>query len=306
MREEIEALHAQGTWDLFPLPAHKNPVDWLQISYQATGLFVSHTKYIKELLDKVDLQDSKPYATPCLPYHRLLKDDGKPYSHPEQYRSIVRALQYLIFTRPGITFSVNQACQFIHNPMESHVMAVKRILRYLKGTIDFGIHFQHGLLNLQTYSDDDWAVDPNDRRSVLGCIVYLVSSPISWASKKQHTISRSSTEAEYRALAIVTAELAWIRQLFCDYHVSLHIPPLIHCDNIYAISLSSNPIFHSIMKHLEIDYHFVREQVIRGDLLVNMYLLQTSLLTFSLRRVFLLSVPATLFQSYAWLLQACD
>ncbi|KAI5348844.1 hypothetical protein L3X38_001731 [Prunus dulcis] len=119
MREEIEALHAQGTWDLVPLPAHKNLITY--------------------------------------------KDDGKPYSHPAQYRSIVGALQYLTFTRPDIAFSVNQACQFKHNPMESHVVAVKRILRYLKGTIDFGIHFQPGLLNLQVYSDADLARDPNDR-----------------------------------------------------------------------------------------------------------------------------------------------
>ncbi|BBG97054.1 hypothetical protein Prudu_006056 [Prunus dulcis] len=217
MREEIEALHAQGInySETFSPVAKPTSVRFV---LALAAQFNWSLQQLDELLDKVDLQDSKPYATPCLPYHRLLKDDGKPYSHPEQYRRIVRALQYLIFTRPGITFSVNQACQFIHNPMESHVMAVKRILRYLKGTIDFGIHFQHGLLNLQTYSDDDWAVDPNDRRSILGCIVYLVSSPISWASKKQHTISRSSTEAEYRALAIVIAELTWIRQLFCDYH----------------------------------------------------------------------------------------
>ncbi|KAI5354966.1 hypothetical protein L3X38_007861 [Prunus dulcis] len=207
----------------------------LQISYQSTGLFVSQTKYIEELLDKVDLQDSKPCATPCLPYHRLLKDDGKPYSHPKQYSSIVGALQYLTFTRPDIALSVNHV---VHNPMESHVVAVKRIL-----------------------SDADWAGDPNDRRSVSGFIVYLGSSPISWASKKQHTVSRSSTKAEYRALATTAAELAWIRQLFYDLHVSLHIPPLIHCDNISAISLASNPIFHFRMKHLQIDYHFVRERV---------------------------------------------
>ncbi|CAL8081400.1 unnamed protein product [Prunus armeniaca] len=240
----------------------------LQISYQSTGLFVTQTKYIKELLDKVDLQDSKPCATPCLPYHILLKDDGKPYSHPKQHRSIVGALQYLTFTRPDIAFSVNQACQFMHNPMESYVVAVKRILRYLKGTLDFGIHFQPGILNLQAYSDVDWAGDPNDRRSVSGYIVYLGSSPISWASKKQHIVSRSSTGAEYRALAIAATELAWIRQLFCDLRVSLHIPPLIHCDNISAISLASNPVFHSRMKHLQIDYHFVKERVIRGVLLV--------------------------------------
>ncbi|BBH09384.1 transposable element gene [Prunus dulcis] len=240
----------------------------LQISYQSTGLFVSQTKYIKELFDRVDLQDSKPCPAPCLPYHKLLKDDGKPYSHPEQYRSIVSALQYLTFTRPDIAFSVNQACQFIHNPMEYHVVAVKRILRYLKGTIDFGIWFKHGLLHLHAYSDVNWAGDPNDCRYVSGFIVYLGSSPIFWASKKQHTVSSSSIEAEYRSLAVATAELAWIRQLFCDMQMPLHVPPLIHCDNISAIALSSNPGFHSRLKHLQINYYFVREQVIRGDLLV--------------------------------------
>jgi histone deacetylase 1/2 len=240
----------------------------LQISYLPSGLFVSQTGYITDLLGRVDLQHSKSCDTPCLPHHHLLKDDGQPYSHPQQYRSIVGTLQYLTFTRPDIAFSVNQACQFMHNPMHSHVVAVKRILRYLKGTLDVGLHFQAGPLNLQAYSDVDWAGDPNDRRSVFGSIVFLGSSPISWASKKQHTVSRFSTEAEYRALAIAAAELAWIRQLLCDIHIPLHIPLIIHCDNISAISLASNPVFHSRMKHLQIDYHFVRERVIKGDLLV--------------------------------------
>ncbi|CAN6572721.1 unnamed protein product [Malus baccata var. baccata] len=238
----------------------------LQVSYHSGGLFVSQSKYIKDLLNKVDLQDSKPCSTPCLPSHRLLKDDGDPYHSPEQYRSIVGALQYVTFTRPDIAFSVNQCCQFMHSPMTSHVVAVKRILRYLSGTLDYGLHFKPGQLHLQAYSDADWAGDPNDRRSTSGHIVYLGSSPISWASKKQHTVSRSSTEAEYRALAIAAAELAWIRQLLCDLHVSVFTAPVIYCDNISAIALSSNPVFHSRVKHIEIDYHFVRERVIRGDL----------------------------------------
>jgi hypothetical protein len=129
----------------------------LQVSYSSSGLFVSQSKYIKELLDRVDLQNSKSCATPCLPYHHLLKDDGKPYSRPQQYKSIVGALQYLTFTLPDIAFSVNQACQFMHNLMESHVVAVKRILRNLRGTLDYGIHFQPGTLNLQAYNDVDWA-----------------------------------------------------------------------------------------------------------------------------------------------------
>ncbi|XP_068319512.1 uncharacterized mitochondrial protein AtMg00810-like [Pyrus communis] len=240
----------------------------LQISYTSEGLFVSQAKYINELVDKVDLQDSKPCATRCLPYHRLLKDDGKPYHSPDQYRSVIGALQYLTFTRPDIAFSVNQACQFMHNPMISHVIAVKRILRYLKGTSTYGIHFKPGPLHLQSYSDADWAGDPNDRKSTSGFVVFLGSNPISWASKKQHTVSRSSTEAEYRALAIIAAELAWIRQLFCDMHIPLHSSPMIYCDNVSAIALSTNPVFHAKSKHIEIDYHFVRERVTRGDLQV--------------------------------------
>ena len=111
----------------------------LQIQNTSNGLFVSQSKYTKELIDKVDLQDCKPCATLCLPYHRLLKDDGKPYHSSDQYRSIVGALQYLTFTRPDIEFSVNQACQFMNDLMESHVIAVKRIIRYLKGTSGYGI-----------------------------------------------------------------------------------------------------------------------------------------------------------------------
>lgn len=111
----------------------------LQISYNYTGIFVSQQKCTLDLLAKVDLQDSKPCPTPCLPYHRLLKDDGKSHYHRDQYHSIAGALQYLTFTRSDIAFSVNQPYQFMHNPMESHVIVVKRILSYLKGTIDFGI-----------------------------------------------------------------------------------------------------------------------------------------------------------------------
>ncbi|XP_050125649.1 uncharacterized mitochondrial protein AtMg00810-like [Malus sylvestris] len=241
MQEEITALHSQQTWFLVPLPPHKNLVGCsdpklvsdvivdltkkfdmkdlgilhyflgLQIQYTSDGLFVSQSKYTKELIDKVDLQDCKPCATPCLPYHRLLKNDGRHYHSPDQYRNIVGALQYLTFTRPGIAFSVNQACQFMHNPMESHVIVVKQIIRYLQGTSKYGLRFQSGPIYLQSYSDVDWAGDPNDKRSASGFIVFLGSNPISWTSNKQHTVSRSSTEAEYRAFAITAAELAWIR-----------------------------------------------------------------------------------------------
>ncbi|CAN6705605.1 unnamed protein product [Malus baccata var. baccata] len=177
----------------------------IQISRTATGLFLSQSKYVLDLLTKTEMIDAKPCDTPCLPYTRLLKDDGDPYTNPTLYRSVVGALQYLTFTRPDIAFSVHQVAQFMQSPMVAHFTAVKRILRYLKGTISHGIGYSRGSLQLKAFSDADWAGDPNDRRSTTGLVVFLGNSPISWSSKKQLTVSRSSTEAEYRALSSTSA-----------------------------------------------------------------------------------------------------
>ncbi|CAN6680298.1 unnamed protein product [Malus baccata var. baccata] len=164
----------------------------------------------KMIAQKTEMLESKPCATPCLPYNRLLKDDGEPFNNPTLYRSIIGALQYLVFTRPDIAFSVHQVCQFMQSPMASHYLVVKRILRYLKGTMTHGIRYTKGSLTLRSFSDADWAGDPNDRRSTTGLVVFLGNNPISWASKKQQTVSRSSTEAEYCALSSTAAKLDWL------------------------------------------------------------------------------------------------
>ncbi|XP_028949214.1 uncharacterized mitochondrial protein AtMg00810-like [Malus domestica] len=186
----------------------------IQITRTAEGLFLSRVKYVTDLLKKTEMLESKPCATPCLPYNRLLKDDGEPFNNPTLYRSIVGALQYLVFTRPDIAFSVHQVCQFMQSPMTSHYLAVKRILRYLKETMTHGIRYTKGSLTLRSFSDADWAGDPNDRQSTTGLVVFLGNNPISWASKKQQTVSRSLTEAEYRTLSSTAAELDWLQQLF--------------------------------------------------------------------------------------------
>ncbi|KAL6278174.1 hypothetical protein ACE6H2_021775 [Prunus campanulata] len=240
----------------------------IQISHTNTGLFLSQSKYVQDLLTKTEMTEAKACDTPCLPYHRLLKDDGQPYGNPTLYRSIVGALQYLTFTRPDIAFSVHQVCQFLQNPMVTHFTAVKRILRYLKGTMHFGISYSRGTLNLTAFSDADWAGDPNDRRSTTGLVVFLGSNPVSWSSKKQQTVSRSSTEAEYRALSTTSAELDWIKQLLVFMKVPIAQPPVLFCDNLSAIALSFNPVQHQKTKHIEIDVHFVRERVAKQQLFV--------------------------------------
>ncbi|KAM1755844.1 hypothetical protein ACFX12_008126 [Malus domestica] len=240
----------------------------IQISRKTHGLCLSQSKYILDLLTKTEMLESKPCETPCLPYNRLLKDDGAPYTNPTLYRSVVGVLQYLTFTRPDIAFSVHQVCQFMQQPMIAHFTAVKRILRYLKGTLHHGLFYSHGPLQLRAFSDADWAGDPNDRRSTTGMAVFLGNNPISWSSKKQLTVSRSSTEAEYRALSSTSAELDWIQQLLVFLQVPLTSPQVLFCDNLSTIALAFNPVQHQRTKHIEVDVHFVRERVAKKQLYV--------------------------------------
>ena len=146
---------------------------------------------------------------------------------------------------------------------------VKRILRYIQGTLHYGLTYSSSVpVSLSAYSDADWAGDITTRRSTTGFVVFLGSNPISWQSKKQGSVSRSSTEAEYRSLANASAEIAWIRQILADLHVFLSEPPLLFCDNMSALALSSNPVFHSRIKHLDVNFRFVRERIQRKDFLV--------------------------------------
>uniref|UniRef100_A0A2N9EQM2 Uncharacterized protein n=1 Tax=Fagus sylvatica TaxID=28930 RepID=A0A2N9EQM2_FAGSY len=237
----------------------------LEAVYSTTGLHLTQTKYTMDLLFRTKFQDVKPISSPATAGKKLSLYDGDPLSDPTEFRSVVGALQYLTLTRPDICFAVNQVCQFLHQPTTNHWTAVKRILRYLKDTPDHGLFYQPGSLMLEAYSDADYAGCPDDRHSTGGYCVYLGHNPISWSAKKQRTVSRSSTEAEYRQLAYTAAELSWIRSLFKDLGVCLSTPR-IWCDNISSISLASNPVFHARTKHLEVDYHYVRDKVVRKEL----------------------------------------
>lgn len=210
--------------------------------------------------------ESKPCETPCLPYNRLLKDDDIPYTNPTAYRSIVGALQYLTFTRPDISFSVHQVCQFNQNPMVFHFTVVKRILRYLKGTMQLGLTYTKSDLTIRAFSDADWVGDPNDQRSTTGLVVFFGVNLISWSSKKQQIVSQSSTEAEYQAMSTISAEIDWILQLLSFLQVQIPSPPILFCDNLSAIALSFNLVQHQKTKHIKVDVHFVRERIAKKRL----------------------------------------
>jgi transposase InsO family protein len=240
----------------------------LQVEYTPSGLLVHQTKYATDLLDKHNMSTCKPCSTPFVPPSTSVLTESSLLSDPFSYRSLVGALQYLTFTRPDLSFAINSLCQHMHQPTTSHLVAAKRVLRYIRGTISHGILFQPGPLRLTAFTDSDWAGNPVDRRSTTGFLIFLGNNLLTWASKKQPTVSRSSTEAEYRALAVGAAELTWIRMLLRDLGIFISHAPVLWCDNTSAISLASNPVFHARTKHVEIDYHFVREKVVRGDLAV--------------------------------------
>uniref|UniRef100_A0A2N9FTN5 Integrase catalytic domain-containing protein n=1 Tax=Fagus sylvatica TaxID=28930 RepID=A0A2N9FTN5_FAGSY len=238
----------------------------VQVSHFGGGLFLSQHKYAKEILAKASMTDCKPIGTPLAQKHHLQLEGG-PLVNATNYRSIVGALQYLTLTRPDLTHAVNLVCQFMHQPSTTHFQAVKRILRYLQGTVDYGIRLlSHSSLTLYGFSDADWAGCPDTRRSTTGYCIYLGANCISWASKKQVTVSRSSAEAEYRAMASAAAELTWLTYLLRDLGLSSHSSPVLFCDNTSALHMTVNPVFHARTKHIELDYHFVREKVAAGAL----------------------------------------
>jgi hypothetical protein len=212
------------------------------------------------------MDGAKPASTPCSTAKKLSRFDGDPLGDPSEYRHIVGALQYCTLTRPDIAYSVNQHCQFLHSPTTTHMVAAKRVLRYLKGTLHFGLHYTRGSLHLNGYCDSNWAGSPDDRISTTGYGIFLGPCLISWAAKKQSVVAKSSTEAEYRSMALTVAEMYWLRMLFQELRVPLLHTPCLWVDNLGALSLSSNPVFHARTKHIEVDYHFIREKIFNRDL----------------------------------------
>ena len=234
-----------------------------------TGFFLHQGQYALDLLDRAGMTDCKPAATPAEAKPKLSASAGQPATDAALYRSIVGALQYLTLTRPDIQFAVQQVCLHMHSPRDVHWSLVKRILRYIRGTPTYGLRLRASAsTELLAYTDADWAGCPDTRRSTSGYCVFFGDSLVSWSSKRQPTVSRSSAEAEYRAVANVVAETCWLRHLLGELRISLPKATVVFCDNVSATYLAANPVQHKRTKHIELDVHFVREKVQLGQLRV--------------------------------------
>lgn len=192
----------------------------IEVTPTAEGLFLNQTKYIHDLLRKASMDHANSSPTLMIASSKLSLNDGCMIENEAEYCSIVGALQYVVITRPDITFAMNKVCQFMHRPLDQHFKAVKRILRYLQGTIDYGIQFtKKTSLDVVGYFDANWGTDIDDRQSTTGFCIFLGGNPVAWGSKKQSVVSRSTAEAEYRGLAHTVAEVVWLESLLKELYV---------------------------------------------------------------------------------------
>nr|GEX10193.1 copia protein [Tanacetum cinerariifolium] len=252
LQKIISSLHGEFSMtDLGPLNY------FLGISAHRTSVF-----------ERAHMLNCNPCKTP-VDADTKLGPHGSHVEDPSFYRSLAVALQYLTFTRPHLSYAVQQICLYMHDPREPHFTALKRILCYIRGTLDHGLQlYASSTSQLVAYSDADSAGCPTTRRSTSGCCVFLGDNLLTWSSKRQHVTSRSSTEAEYRGVANAVAETAWVQNLLRELNSPLCTATLVYCDNISAIYLSSNPVQHQRTKHIEIDLHVVRDFVATGHVRV--------------------------------------
>jgi hypothetical protein len=237
-----------------------------QIKQMKEGTFLCQTKYVKDMLKRFDMADSKPIKTPmALNGHLDLNEEGKSVDQ-KVFRSMIGFLLYLCASRPDIMLSVCMCARFHANSKECHLMAVKRIFRYLVYTPNLGLWYPKGsTFDLLGYSDSDYAGCKVDRKSTTGSCQFIGWSLVSWSSKRQNSVALSTAEAEYVAVGACCAQLLWMKQTLSDYGCEFSKIPLL-CDNESAIKLANNLVQHSRTKHIDIRHHFIRDHEAKGDI----------------------------------------
>jgi hypothetical protein len=240
-------------------------------SADRSTILLSQRAYLERVLNQYNMSDCKPELTPMtqIDLTDTKLEPGKPLSpaQHELYRKIIGSTLYVAnVTRIDIAHTVGMLARFVSAPTTTHLTAAKRLLRYLRGTMDYCLKFEGtGLpdLELAVYSDSNWAGDKTDRHSTTGYVLQLNGSTISWQSKKQPTVALSSTESEYMALAATTCEYMWTRMLL-QQMLNINISARVWCDNQSAIALARSDGYSERTKHIDTRHHFIKQHVRDG------------------------------------------
>jgi hypothetical protein len=237
-----------------------------QVKQLKDDTFITQTKYTQDLLKRFGMKDAKPAKTPMgTDGHVDLNKRGKSVDQ-KAYRSMIGSLLYLCASRPDIMLSVCMCARYQSDPKECHLVAVKRILRYLVATPCFGIWYpKESTFDLIGYADSDYAGCKVYRKSTSRTCQFLGRSLVSWSSKKQTSVALSTAEAKYVAAGQCCAQLLWMRQTLRDFGYNLSKVPLL-CDNESAIRLADNPVEQNRTKHIDIRHHFLRDHQQKGDI----------------------------------------
>ncbi|CAL9003639.1 unnamed protein product [Prunus brigantina] len=234
----------------------------IEVIQKPNGIFMCQRKYAQEVLDRFNMGQCNSVHNPMVPGFKLTRDEGGAKVDNTLYKQMVGSLMYLTATRPDLMYTVSLIRRYMEHPTETHLLAAKRILRYVKGTIDFGVFYKKGGDGeLIGYTDSDYAGDQDDRKSTSGYVFMMNSGAVSWSSKKQPVVTLSTTEAEFIAAASSTGQVVWLRRILSCLNLRQIGPTVVYCDNVSTIKLSKNPVMHGRSKHIDVRFHFLRNLV---------------------------------------------
>lgn len=237
----------------------------IEVIQKADGIFICQRKYAAELIERFEMQNFNSVGNPIVPGQKVSRDEVGVKVDSTLYKQIVGSLMYLTATRPDLMFVVSLISRFMANPTELHFAVAKRIMRYVKGTLELGVWYQRGGNDeLVGYTDSDYAGDVDDSKSTSGYVFLMSGGAVAWSSRKQPIVTLSSTEAEYVAAATCACQTIWMRRILEEIGHKQDDQMVLLCDNTSTIKLSKNAVMHGKSKHIRVHYHFLRDLTKEG------------------------------------------
>lgn len=239
----------------------------IEVLQRADGIFICHKRYALEILKRFGMLESNEVNSPIIPDFKISKDEDGITVNDTYFKQLVGSLMYLTATRPDMMFVTSLISRYMAKPTELHLQAVKRALRYLKGIVNYGIHYKRGGDGkLLAFTDSDYTGDMEDRKSTSGYVFLLSSGVVSWSSKKQPIVTLFTTEVEFVAATVCACQANWMKRALKELRHGDEVYTHIKCDNSSTIKLSKNPMMHGHIKHIDVRYHFLRNLTKEGSI----------------------------------------